>query len=369
VYELTYLPAEAGIRGRPYLTSITPYGRCASAVNETNSGTDRDAWQLPFGHTGCAAFPPTTFEYTPEAHFTNDGLFEGDLFPREIHLPNCDHPVSSFLLSADHVAVADINRDGLPDIIQTAYPSNPVFLNDKDYQVDGTPLKCGTLDYTEPSPPATAEFSRTGGLTVPGYWGEDSAFSFVSRRGPPRSYQDGFPTALYSIRRDGTTPVGPRFVSAVRENGSGPTLPAPHLLGDLNNDGLVDAIYLTTDANHKPIPPDPADPSKRPVKVAFSTRAPPGTVARFSALAPSNLFLGVEGTSLWPPRYAALADMNVTGFSIMSRPTTRPPRTATSSTSRGEATARSVARISPVSATSASPPPSPPASTSTRARG
>lgn len=308
VYELKYHTEHMITRGRPFLAQIAPYGRCLPIVREQAIGTDRDVYQLPTDSIGCAELPLTTFEYSDEARFLDGGGFHGNLVPKEIRIPADCGASGEPALSAAHVALADVNRDGLPDIIQTARPYNPIYINSA---AGGYPTTFGCSHLNSVWNPGYEDFGSTGSLTAPGYWTEGFAYAYAVRSGPPVSYTDGFPKDVKRIRPDGAG-----YVSEFGGAASGPVLPAPHVLGDLNGDGLSDAIYVTTTSQGSPVASDP-------MKVAFSSRQSNATVARFASSASTNLYIGIKGKSLWAPSYAALADMN--GDGILDYVTTDDP--------------------------------------------
>jgi len=100
------LSGEAPLWGRSSLRSVQLEGRCAAAVTESDG-------YLPFP-TGCPLLPPTTFDYeraqlatgTATRTLVTNGAGTGD---------GLTYPTSASMF--------DINRDGLPDIVQ-AWPVN-----------------------------------------------------------------------------------------------------------------------------------------------------------------------------------------------------------------------------------------------------
>jgi RHS repeat-associated protein len=317
VYAFAYHTTHMQMRGRPYLASVTLYGRCASTMyDEKPLGDDSDLWQLPPQNEACAAMPPTSFEYTEEARFDPvTGVFHGGVSPQELRLPaDCPHAADKPLLAAAHVALADINRDGLADIVQSAYPGNPIFVNKPNVTTTAhRDFACGGLHLESPD----SLFAPVQGLTVFGYWMEHSALALLRRSGNPVSYNDGFPKTLQLLMPTAPFNNIPQWLTATQPGPIGSViLPPPHLFGDLNNDGLSDAIYLETNSLGQP----------EKTKVAFSVRQANGTVAPFAAIidpAKPNIYLGVAGSS-WPaPKYAALADMN--GDGLLDYVTTHAP--------------------------------------------
>jgi hypothetical protein len=237
-------------------------------------------WQLPPNDSTCIDLPRTSFDYSGEAHFKADGDFHGGTAPYEIQLPRSCASGAQSLLSSNQVALIDINRDGLTDIVQTRRGNNPIFINpptrdDARFRT----FSCSELRFT--SGPLFDQASK--GISVFGTWRDDWSQALLHRSGDPPSYLDGFPKDSFLIKKVDASPTSAARWEVGRFSPPIPTLPAPHLFGDLNTDGLVDALFVETDAMHKPVK----------TWVAFSTRNPDGTVAPFSLKVATNLYLGV----------------------------------------------------------------------------
>jgi RHS repeat-associated protein len=112
-YDLAYYPergeptvaGEAPLWGRSSLKSVQMEGRCTVPVRES-TGT------LPFP-TGCPFLPAVTFEYAAATL----------AFGAAIYVPLGTPGSTDILAYPTSTAVIDINRDGLPDVVQ-AWPSN-----------------------------------------------------------------------------------------------------------------------------------------------------------------------------------------------------------------------------------------------------
>jgi hypothetical protein len=112
-YNLSYFPArsvpgaagEAPVWGRSSLKSVTVEGRCATPIAET-------AEVLP-DPTGCPTLPPMAFDYQSAQ------LATGVAVHTAVNGPGA----ANTLEYVTSTALVDINRDGLPDLVQ-AWPAN-----------------------------------------------------------------------------------------------------------------------------------------------------------------------------------------------------------------------------------------------------
>ncbi len=318
-YSLTYHSAQFELWARPFLHSITAHGRCATTIREVPQGEAYGIYQLPAGDDGCAAFPPTTYEYTSEFRFNDDGTIQGNLLPRELRLPSdCVSGTFGYKLYAPYTALEDVNRDGLPDVIQFSESGNAVYLNTQgSYLRSETRLQCAKLNFDgAQTPSAPRQFGPSGGITVPGYWGENYWLSYLLRLGPPLSEFDGYPTTLRSIRPVGDGSGVPTYSVQV----DSPLVPrglAPHLLGDLNGDRLIDSIGWWQRQN-------PNGTITSGDQVLFSKRDGASHVQEFARSAATNLYIGRDGGPFdIAPKFAALADMD--GDGLLDYVTTHDP--------------------------------------------
>lgn len=303
-YHLTYSYA---IFDRAYLSGIVMEGRCTPNVQESPQ-PDRDftTYMLP-PVTNCPKYlPGTTYEYSPDAHY-DSGIYNGGVL-LGIELRAGEAAAPSPALAGRNVAIMDVNRDGLADLVQAAPlgASGPrVYMNGLD-AVAGTRLTLGG--------PVTGSsggaLDDTTGISVPGYWNDWSSVTWLHRAPGGSPPGDGSPKALLELARTGAPGWNIGSWSALAPA----AMPPPHVYGDIDGDGTTDMIYLdeTTGA------------ATPPTRVRFSRRmvnGPPGLIGRvtpFSELPPTgpyayqtNLRLGTGSRA---PRSAALADMNGDGI-------------------------------------------------------
>ena len=299
-YWLTHRP----INGRPYLTNVVMEGRCESAVYETSEWDGRrDTMRLPGSSTCPRATPGTSYTYSHGGEVVSGG-YVGARAPVKMVF---DTPSPS--LSHHNLVVVDANRDGLIDVLSGSH----VYIN------GGRAGEPSARQFTASSLTNNTGgqgFYGAGGLSVFGNWDDTWGPNWVSDYRPAPTRADG----------------GPRYVNFLTPNPAGgyainsfsdiacctlsiPTMPPPHIFGDLDGDGLSDVIFL--DENVSPAV----------TRARFSNRqtaapyvASGGAARPFATLGTTNLRLRINS---YAPRLAAAGDIN--GDGITDYITTRAP--------------------------------------------
>jgi len=285
------------ILGRPHLRRVILEGRCPAPVYESlvNDGR-REAMLLPAGPT-CPLRPGSTvYSYTPSGYFTSpEGAYVGARAPVKILFVDANGaPMATPHLALNGIAMLDVNRDGLADLVQSDPPR--VYIN-RDWSNEAS---AGVRVFQAQEMALTSPGScfKKEGLTVVGAWSDLWGASWLFRAPGSVNVQDGGPTALFELRPTGT---GWDFT----QRGTVAIAPPPHLFGDVDSDGTVDKIYL--DETTAVSPP--------PTKLSLGRRrangAPPtvGYVQHVAGI--TNLQLRTGNLA---PRFAALADMDGDGL-------------------------------------------------------
>lgn len=283
-------------RGRPFLVSIFMQGRCATTISEqidpgAPSEVDGKVFQLP--STSCDRMPETTFDYTAPGPIGRT--------PVDVFLDG-----SASAPSPNNSTMVDVNRDGLPDLVQSV--PFAVFVNQPT--TDHTARHFVQHSLTDNAGLSTAPneslFSNLGGLNVFGNWyvaGStwDSAFGY-KRGGAPQG--DPFIHA-YFVASPLQTPPNPSAdvfeLHATTSTGPIDGHPNPVTFGDLDGDGLVDMLFSLTDISYE--------------LFALSRRDATKTVHGFAIQANSNVY------HIQNPPYVALADLNGDGLADYVHPT------------------------------------------------
>ena len=192
-YHLTYMKnrdsdyspgKESPLFQRAFLHQVQMEGRCSEVAQETED--------KPFvlkEDTNCPMLPPVEMEYTP-----------GDMAPFMV-APNIRTPVDlhgpPFSANLNPVAVMDVNRDGLPDVVKGFHQNPPlgsdvhgVFFN----SLTGSAISQVSLNFEitgsdrleaamRPSLPTF--LSASSGISALGYWGNVSGLGVLWQRTTP----------------------------------------------------------------------------------------------------------------------------------------------------------------------------------------
>ena len=331
-YILSYDPAQMVLE-RPHLTNIKLEGMCATFEQSQPEGQGT-ALVLP-STPNCPVFGAgTTYSYIPDLKF--DSVTDYNQLFRHIQFgkrgPNgVTVPADSPRLAPYSAALADVNRDGIADFVQSGSPPGQqapgygrVYLNAAGSAFDHDFLYTGfeAFSYTDVLGSKTA-------LSVFGNWGDIWGVALAYRGAGTTTHVTNYPAGVYyqstdpssASIYDGAPLETLVFGGAIplygfttkRVGGKLRQLPPPHVYGDLDGDGTVDVIYLDERA------PSPTVPT---TKVSFSRRkvGSGGTVDAFVSDFSTSLELRTGANA---PTWVALADMD--GDGALDYVTTRSP--------------------------------------------
>jgi RHS repeat-associated protein len=228
-----------------YLASVQLEGRCATPQSEA-------AGLLP-ANTSCPMMPATTFQYTQHT-----GTALPQATPISIVNPN---PGQRFLWDPIDLGVIDVNRDGLPDIVQgfpTFVPnSSPntstlgVYLNTPiapTVVLNRAAIDASTIAVAL-GPGSTSTFmSAANGISIAGWWGNECRLCvlFSALPDPNPNPKDLYLSAYPQFVDLAPPPPAPQLFEWQWTTMIGGTLntqlPKLFLVADIDGDGLLDAL-------------------------------------------------------------------------------------------------------------------------------
>jgi hypothetical protein len=319
MYRLRYAPEM--IRRHPVLESVAMEGRCASPVAETTVGHD-----LALPDDACPGpLPPTTFEYTPELGRINPvtGIYEGIQETSIRFVDENDEPIAAPIfeweaLEDGKLTLVDVNKDGAPDVFafRGGSPLPDGGLADGFVFINPGDATTATVTTFKRAPVAGSAGSLGNDrLAVFGGWDAPTgtsalrmaAATFLFR--PAGANPAAFPWQRREIARDAAPSSSWHLTDT--SIGSEPDPRNPHVFGDFDGDGTMDALYVDLGV-------DATANADDVVRLALSKRgqtrfAAPGEV--------TGLFLAKDSRG---PTFWTLADMN--GDSLPDYVTLKDPR-------------------------------------------